>query len=53
MTPRGPTAAEMFERFKNVTRRLLAVPKAEIEKQARAYRRRRQRAAWRRRKTGR
>lgn len=38
-----PTAAEKFERFKEFTRRLVAVPKAEIDKQARAYRRRRRR----------
>jgi hypothetical protein len=39
----------MFERFKEFTRRLVTVPKSEIEKQARAYRKRR-RAARRRRR---
>jgi hypothetical protein len=38
----------MFERFKEFTRRLVAVPKAEIDKQARAYRRRRKVARRRR-----
>jgi hypothetical protein len=33
----------MFERFKDFTRRLVAVPKAEIDKQARAYGKRRRR----------
>jgi hypothetical protein len=31
-----------FERFKEFTRRLVAVPKAEIDRQARVYRKRRQ-----------
>jgi hypothetical protein len=39
-----------FERFREFTRRLVAVSKAEIKKQVLAYRRLRQRAAWRRRK---
>jgi hypothetical protein len=38
----------MFERFKEFTRRLVAVPRAEIEKEARAYRKKRRRVARRR-----
>lgn len=32
-----------FERFTDFTRRIIAVPKAEVNKQAKKYRRRRQR----------
>jgi len=32
-----------FERLKDLTRRLVAVPKAEIEERAKAYKRRRKR----------
>ncbi len=37
-----------FERFKEFTRRLVAVPKVAIEKEAWAYRKRRRRAVQRR-----
>lgn len=37
-----------FEQFKEFTRRLVAVPKAEIDKQARAYKRKRRTARQRR-----
>jgi len=38
-TRREPTP---FERFTDFTRRIIAVPKAEVEKQKRSYRKRRQ-----------
>lgn len=37
-----PDAKTPFERFSNFAKRLIAVPKSELEKQERAYQRRRQ-----------